>query len=281
MSTARVIVWSENSAPTRRWPSLRLHQLWDRRELIWFFAVRDVKVRYKQAVLGLGWAVLQPILGAVTFTVLFNRLADVDVEGRSYFAFSVVGFAVWTYFSSSVSAGTGSLLYNADLLTKVAFPRIVAPVATLLPGLIDLAVGAVLAVIVALAVGDGLSLVGILVGLPLGVPLLLLAAVGPALFFSATVVRYRDAGVLVGFGLQLLLFASPVAYPPELLPSPWRTLLFVNPVSGALGLLRSALIGSPLPTTPQLLISVVVSVAVVIGGLVHFRRREREFADII
>ena len=280
-SARRSAAWVENAAPTSRWPPLRFRQFWDHRELIWFFAVRDVKVRYKQAFLGLGWAVLQPLIGALTFTVLFNGLADVDVGDRSYFAFALVGFSVWTYFSATLSAGTGSLLYNADLLTKVAFPRIVAPAATMLPSLIDLAIGAVLAVVVGIASGDSLSPLGIVIGIPIGLPLLLVTVAGPVLFFSATVVRYRDMGVVVGFGLQLLLFASPVAYPPELVPLPWRTLLYLNPVSGCLGLLRSALIGTDLPTAPQVLLSVIVAVAVLFAGLLHFRRTEREFADII
>src|SRR3954454_16813601 len=138
--------WREKAAPTGRWPPLRLTEAWRFRELIAFFALRDFKVRYKQAFLGVAWAGVQPLVGALIFTLLFQRLADIDVGG-SYFAFSLVGFAVWSYFSTPVSAGSNSLLYTAGLLTKVAFPRLVLPVASMLPGLVDLAIGSTLALI--------------------------------------------------------------------------------------------------------------------------------------
>jgi ABC-type polysaccharide/polyol phosphate export permease len=279
--TAPVLDWIVNAAPRSRWPALRLGQLWVHRELLYFFAVRDLKVRYKQAFLGVAWAVLQPLVGALTFTVLFHRLADVDIEGSSYFAFALLGSGVWTYYSSTLQSGTSSLLYNAELLTKVAFPRIVAPAATFLPGLIDLAIATFLALIVSLASGGSLSPAGILVGLPTGLVLLLLAVAGPVFFTSAAIVKYRDVGTLVGFAVQLLLFASPIAFPPELVPATWRILLYLNPLAGALGLLRWALVDTPLPTAPQLLLSWTVAIIGLLVGLLHFRRSEREFADII
>src|SRR6478609_1404301 len=119
--------WVVNTAPAGRWPALELGQFWRQRELIWFFAMRDVKVKYKQAYLGVAWAALQPLVGALTFTILFHQLAEVDVGGRSYFAFALLGFGVWTYFSNTMLIGTSSLVNNAELLTKVAFPRVVAP----------------------------------------------------------------------------------------------------------------------------------------------------------
>lgn len=273
--------WVDNSAPTGRQPALRFAELWQHRELVWFFAVRDVKVRYKQAFLGAAWAVIQPLVGAATFTLLFHELAGVEVGGSSYFAFALVGYAVWTYVSSSVTAGSGSLLYNSDLLTKVAFPRIVAPASALLPGLIDLALSTVIAVIVGLAAGGGFSPLGFAVGLMPGLALLMVAVTGPVLFLSAAVVRYRDVNALLGFGLQVALFAAPIAYPVELVPDTWRTLIYVNPVTGVVGLLRAALIGSPLPPATGVAISAAVAGAVLLLGANHFRRREREFADII
>jgi lipopolysaccharide transport system permease protein len=273
--------WVVNSASQRRWPPLRFGQLWVHRELIYFFAVRDLRVRYKQAFLGLAWAGIQPLVGAATFTVLFHRLADVEVDAPSYFAFALLGASVWGYFSTTLQAGTASLLYNADLLTKVAFPRIVAPAATFLPGLIDLGVGAILGLIVSLASGGSVSAPGILVGLPTGLSLLVISVAGPVFLLSAAVVKYRDVATLVGFAVQLLLFISPIAFPPELVPEEWRALLYVNPLSGALGLLRWALVDTELPTALQLLLSSTVAAIFLLGGLAHFRRREREFADII
>jgi lipopolysaccharide transport system permease protein len=273
--------WVVNSAPKDRWPALQLREFWTHGELIYFFAVRDVKVRYKQAFLGIAWAAIQPIAGAVMFTILFNRLADIDIDGASYFAFALLGFGVWTYFSSTLQAGTVSLVYNSELLTKVAFPRIVPPTAALLPALMDLGVALLLATSISIAQGGRPDAIGVLVGLPLGFVLLVLAVVGPVLFLSATLVKYRDAATLVSFMLQLLLFASPVAYPPELVPDPWQTILYLNPISGVLGSLRAALIGTDLPSAAQLLLSVTVAVAMSYVGLMHFRRSEREFADII
>lgn len=273
--------WTVNAAATGRWPSLHIGQLWIHRELVYFFALRDLKVRYKQAFLGVAWAGIQPLVGALTFTILFNRLADIEVDGPSYFAFAMLGSGVWGYFAATLQAGTNSLLYNADLLTKVAFPRIVAPTATVLPGLIDLAVAAVLAFVVALAAGGGVSAWGFLIGLPVGLALLLLAVIGPVFLLSAAVVKYRDVSTLVGFGVQLLLFATPIAFPPELVPTGWRTLLYLNPLSGAVGLLRWALVDTAPPTAGQVLVSVASAAAMLVFGLFHFRRREREFADII
>lgn len=280
-SSSPAAEWVVNEAPTGRRPRLMLGQLWHHRELLFFFAERDVKVRYKQAFLGVAWVGLQPLLGALTFTILFNRLADVDVSGRSYFAFALAGFVGWNYFSSALSAGTGSLLYNSDLLTKVAFPKILTLVATLLPGLIDLSIGVVLALGISVASGDGFSPVQFIFGLPIGVLLIVITVAGPALFFGALVVRYRDAAVVVTFMLQFLLFASPIAYPPELVPQGWRTVLYLNPVSGAVGLLRGALTNADLPTAPQLLISGSMALLLLLVGLTFFRSNERQFADII
>jgi ABC-type polysaccharide/polyol phosphate export permease len=273
--------WIVNAPTTSRWPSLGIGQLWTHRELVYFFALRDLKARYKQAFLGVAWAGIQPLIGALTFTIVFNHLANVEIDGPSYFAFALLGSGVWAYFASTLQAGTNSLLYNAELLTKVAFPRIVAPAATFLPGLIDLAVAAVLSFVVAIAAGGSLQPLGLVVGLPSGLLLLVLAVAGPVFLLSAAVVKYRDVATLVGFGVQLLLFATPIAYPPELVPPGWRTVLYLNPLSGAVGLLRWALVDTQVPTAGQLATSVGAAVALLLVGLVHFRRREREFADII
>lgn len=272
--------WVVNAAPTGR-VALRLGQLWRHRELVLFFAQRDVKARFKQAFLGVAWAGLQPLTGAIVFTLIFNRLANIDAPGRSYLAFALVGSVVWSYASTAMSSGASSLLHNADLLTKVDFPRIVAPAASVLPPMIDLLIGCVLATAVSVIAGDGVSLPGLIVALPAGVLLLLLTVAGPVLFFSASVVKYRDATVLLTFALQLGLFATPVVYPPTLISDRWRDAIYANPVAGVLGLFRAALIDGPLPSPLQLALSVAVAALGAFGGLRHFRRNEREFADII
>jgi ABC-type polysaccharide/polyol phosphate export permease len=272
--------WMVNEAPNGR-ARLRPRELWDHRGLVLFFAQRDVKVRYKQAFLGAAWAGVQPLLGALAFTVLFRRITTIDVGDRSYFAFALVGFAVWTYLSAAIANGSTSLLYNANLLTKVAFPRVVIPTAALALPLLDFGVAAALALAAAVVAGDGFSPVGFVVGLPAGLGLLAAGAFGPALFTSSLVAKYRDASVLVTFGLQLLLFASPIAYPPELVRPAWRTILYLNPATGAAGLLRAALTNRPLPPAGPVALSAAVALAVAAIGLRRFRLGERELADII
>ena len=273
--------WRENAAPSGLWPALRLGEAWQFRELIMFFALRDFRVRYKQAFLGVAWAVVQPLAGALTFTLLFHRLAEIDVGGHSYFAFSLVGFAVWSYFSIVVVAGSNSLLHNAGLLTKVAFPRLVLPLASMLPALVDLAIGSTLTLVAAVLAGDGVSIVGLVIGLPAGLVLLLVTVAGLLFLLSASVVRYRDIAVLVGFGLQVMLFITPVAYPPSLIPDGWRTLAYANPLAGVLGLFRWGLVSMDPPSAPQLLLSTGAAALLLVVGLLHFRRNEHELADII
>ncbi|MET0145897.1 MAG: ABC transporter permease [Ilumatobacteraceae bacterium] len=277
----RLAPWRENGSRTGRWPALRLTEVWTFRELIGFFALRDFKVRYKQAFLGVAWAVVQPLVGAVAFTLLFHQLADIDIGDHSYFAFSLVGYAVWSYFSTVVVAGSNSLLYNADLLTKVAFPRLVLPIATLLPALVDLAIGSALGLVATIGAGERPSPVGLVIGLPVGLVLLVVTVAGTVFLFSASIVRYRDVSVLLGFGLQVVLFASPVAYPTSLVPDEWRTVMYLNPLAGSLGLLRWGLVGMDPPSAADLLLSTLTAVVILGAGLMYFRRNEQEFADII
>jgi len=273
--------WIVNAPSTRWWPELRVRQLWVHRELVAFFALRDLQVRYKQAFFGAAWAIIQPMIGALGFTLLFHHLAGVDVPGSSYFAFALVGFGAWSYFTGTIGSGAGSLVRNANLLTKVSFPRIVAPASSWLPGLIDLAVSLVLAGVATLVAGGSLTPIELVAFLPFGVVLLVVSVAGPALFLSATVVKYRDAQALVSFGLQFLLFVTPVAYPPDLVPVRWRPLLYLNPVAGAIGALRTALVDAGSPSGWNLGLSCAVGLLLFIIGLVRFRRGEREFADII
>ena len=273
--------WVVNSSRRRRKRDLQLSQLWKHRELAFFFAYRDVKVRYKQALLGGAWAVLQPLVGALMFTIVFHNVADIEVESGSYFAFAVAGFVTWNYVSAAIGNGTGSLLYNGELLTKVSFPRLIIPIAAIMPGLIDLTIGLIVAFVASLATGGSLSLSGVLVGLPLGLAVLIVSVTGTALYFSAKVVKYRDVMVLVSFGLQILLFLTPIAYPPSQLPEAWRTVAYINPVAGAVGLIRTGVIGSDAPTVGQASISAVVAVVGFVLALISFRAHEREFADVI
>lgn len=281
MTATNAADWVVNDSQRRSRLDLQLAQLWRHRELAFFFALRDVRVRYKQALLGGAWAVLQPLVGALTFTIVFNRVANIEVEGTSYFAFVIVGTVAWNYVSTAINNGTSSLLYNGELLTKVSFPRLVLPIAAALPGLLDLTIGLVVAFVASLVTGGSLSAVGVLVALPLGLVLLVVGAIGPMLYLSAKVVKYRDVMVLVGFGLQVMLFLTPIAYPVSQLPEAWQTVAFINPAAGAVGLLRVGVIDSTAPTVGQLGISAGVALVILVLSLLSFRAHEREFADVI
>jgi lipopolysaccharide transport system permease protein len=269
--------WIEN-APTHGRRALRLDELWRYRELVAFLALRDVKVRYKQAVFGGLWAIVQPLAGAAIFTVVFSRLAGVESDGIPYFVWAFAGFALWSYFSTSVNTARGSLVSNAPLITKVYFPRLVAPLASVLPGLIDLAVAVVVLAVMMVATGQapGVAIVA--------APLFLLGAVvvalGTGMLFAALIVQYRDVQQVFGLLLQLWLFATPVAYPSSLVEGPWRWVYHVNPMVGVIEGWRWSVLGAPAPG-PEALVSVAVAVAVLWAGLQVFQRSERRFADVI
>src|SRR5690242_4286142 len=211
--------WTENR-PTAGARAIDLRELWRYRELLYFLALRDVNARYKQAFFGVAWSVVQPFAGVAVFALVFRKLADVPSDGVPYAVFALLGFTVWTYFSASVGAATQSLVSNASLVTKVYFARLVAPLAALLPGLIGLGVSLVLVGV--LMAGYGIAPGVEVLALPLCLAGLMGAALGPGVLFGALNVKYRDIATVVGFLLQLWLFASPVAYPSSLVHGGWR-----------------------------------------------------------
>jgi ABC-2 type transport system permease protein/lipopolysaccharide transport system permease protein len=252
--------------------------IWRSRELIGYFALRDIRLRYRQAVLGVIWVLAQPIASVAIFTLVFSRLAGVSSQGVPYPLFALVGMATWTYFSSTVVAASGVLVTNANLITKVYFPRIAAPTAALVPPAVDLAVSSVLVGVVALYYGvfPGVRMLAA----PLWLLLLVVNALGVSLWLSALNVRYRDVQFAVAPVLQLWLFASPVAYAPTLLDG-WAQLLYaVNPMSGVIQLGRWSLLGTPWPGWP-LAVSTVSAVVVLVLGFRYFDRAQRSFADVI
>ncbi len=269
--------WRENTASgvgdERSWAAL-----WHSRELIGYFALRDLKLRYRQAVLGVVWVVAQPIASVAVFTLVFSELAGISSEGVPYPVFALVGMLTWTYFSSVVLTGSSALVSNASLVTKVYFPRMAAPASGLLPPAVDLGISLLLfaAVAVYYRVFSGVRLLV----LPIWFLMLAGTAFGVTLWLSALNVRYRDVQHAVAPVLQLWLFASPVAYPATLL-SGWQELVYsINPVVGVLELGRWALLGTPWPGWP-LLVSTASAAAVLVGGLRYFNRAQRSFADVI
>jgi lipopolysaccharide transport system permease protein len=269
--------WVENR-PTKGFRALDVRELWAYRELTAFLALRDLKVRYKQAIFGAGWALLQPLAAAGVFTLVFRRLARMPSDGVPYLLFAFVGVSVWAYFSTAVTKATQMLVQNVALVSKVYFPRILAPTAAVLPPLVDLGVS-LSALVVLIPLTDGRVSWNALT-LPLWVVPLVAAALGVGLLLGALNVTYRDVNHGVTLLVQLWLFASPVAYPSSAVPEDLRPLYFLNPVAGTIEGFRWALVAAPWPG-PGLFLSFVTTVLLLLAGGAYFLRTERRFADVI
>jgi lipopolysaccharide transport system permease protein len=270
--------WVENR-PSHGLRGPDLKELWQYRELGGFLALRDLKVRYKQAVFGVAWAVLQPLAGVLVFTLVFRRLAKVPSDGIPYPLFAFAGLAAWSYHASSVTRATQSLVGNAPLVTKVYFPRLLMPLAAVLPGLVDLALSlltlGVLMVIYGTAPGWEL------LTLPVWVGALTATSFGTGLWLSALNVQYRDVNQAIALFVQLWLFLSPVAYPSSMVRGGLRTVYALNPMVGVLEGFRWALLDGPRPAASMLLASTAVMLVLLVSGLLYFQRTERRFADVI
>jgi lipopolysaccharide transport system permease protein len=265
--------------PSRGWVALNLRELWEYRELLWFLVWRDVKVRYKQTVLGAGWAILQPVATMVVFSLFFGRLAGMPSDGLPYPVFSFAGLVPWTFFSQGLSQSANSLVGSHNLITKVYFPRLAIPISTVLAGLVDFALSFVVLLVMMLAYGivPGPEVLAL-------APLLLLAlvtALGAGLWLSALNVQFRDVRYIVPFLTQLWLFLTPIAYPSSLLGEPWRTVYGLNPMAGVVEGFRWALLGTGEPPGAMLAASVLAALALLASGALYFRRTERTFADVI
>lgn len=264
--------------PTGGWRSLDWIELWRYRELVVFLALRDIKVRYKQAVFGILWAVLQPLAGMLVFTVVFHRLAHVPSDGVPYILFAFTGMMVWSLFSSGLDAATTSLVANSALVTKVYFPRVAIPLASVLPRLVDFGVSllllTVLLVIERHPPGPQVLL------LPVIVVWAVLLAFGVGLIFATVHVRYRDAHHAMSLLVQLWLYASPVAYPSTLVPDDWRWAYSLNPLVGLLDAARWAVLGTPAPGA-YVLVSAATGLVALMFGVRLFARNERRLADVI
>ena len=265
--------------PTRGLAALNLRALWRYRELLYFLVWRDLKVRYRQAALGVAWVVLQPIAATAIFTLVFGRLAGIPSGELPYPVFAFAGLLPWNYFAGALNRAGTSLVNNTHLITKVYFPRLVIPLAAVSVGLVDLGVS--LVVLAGLMVIYGVGPGPAIVSLPLFVLLAFVTALGVSLWLSALGVRFRDVNHLLPFLVQVWMYATPVVYPASLLPERWRPLLGLNPMAGVVEGFRWALAGAGRPPGPLLLVSVAVSLLVLISGIVFFRATERTFADII
>lgn len=263
--------------PPRGWLDLRLGEVWSYRELLYFFVWRDVKVRYKQTVIGVAWVVLQPLLTMGVFTLFFGRLAKLPSDGLAYPVFYFCALVPWNYFATALQSCTSVVVDNQRVITKVFFPRLVLPLSAVVSGLVDFAIGFVVMIVVLAAHGIRPGLTAL--WLPVFLLLAVLTALGVGLWMSALNALYRDIRYVVPFLIQFWMFASPVAYPSSLVPQRWRWLYGLNPMAGVIDGFRWALTGHGQPPGPLLLASTAAVVVVFVGGLFFFQRMEGSIAD--
>lgn len=266
-------------APPRGWLRLELAELWAYRELLYFFIWRDLKVRYKQTLIGAGWAVIQPFGTMVVFSVFFGVLARMPSGGLPYPLFYYAALLPWMYFASALSGATSVVVENQRIITKVYFPRLILPFAAVVSGLVDFAIAFGILLLMLLYYGVMPTLA--VLYLPVFLLLALATALGAGLWLAALNAMYRDVRYAVPFLIQFWLFASPVAYPSSLIPEKWRWLYGLNPMAGVIEGFRWAITGQGRPPDLFLLASAVAVATLLIGGLFYFRRMESTFADVV
>lgn len=265
--------------PRSGWQAVNFSQLWAYRELLYFLVWRDVKVRYKQTVLGAAWAIIQPVMTMVVFSLFFGRLGGMEnLVPAPYPVFVYAGLLAWTLFAGIVSQAGVSLMNSGNMISKVFFPRLLIPFATAGTGLVDFVLS--LAVMGFLMIGYGVAPSWSLLVLPLFVAGVVMASLGVGTLLAALVVAYRDFRYVLGFLVQLWMFASPVAYPLEAVPEKWRLLYATNPMTGLISGFRSCLLDESFQW-PAITVSLVSATVILIGGLFYFRQVERRFADIV
>jgi lipopolysaccharide transport system permease protein len=270
--------WVENRASDRFRPGALLRDLWAYRDLALTFALSTLRVRYKQAAFGIGWAVLQPLLAVIIFSIVFGRLAGLPADGLPYPVFNYSAMIVWLYVSLGVTAAAQSLVDNRDLITKVYFPRQVAPLAAAFPGLVDLAIASV--VLVGMLVAYGVTPGWAVLLTPAWVVAAMLVVVAAGLPLAALNVRFRDVRLALPMTVQLWLFASPVVYSTSLVEGGWSYVYALNPMATVLDGFRWSVADAPAPGPEGLVSAAVVAVGLV-AGLVYFARAERSFADVV
>jgi lipopolysaccharide transport system permease protein len=265
--------------PQRGWTSLKLGELWEYRELLYFLAWRDIKVRYKEASLGASWAILQPLLTMLIFSLFFGRLAKVPSDGIPYPLFSFTALVPWTFFVMAVQQSSNSVVGSANLISKVYFPRLAIPVATVLAAMVDFGISFVVLLGMMIYYRRMPTVHALYV--PFFVLLAFLASLGVGLWLSALNVKYRDIRYVVPFLLQFWMFASPIVYPTSMLPARWRTLYALNPMVGVVDGMRWSLLGTHTAPGPVIAVSAVTTLLFALGGAMYFRKMENRFADIV
>jgi lipopolysaccharide transport system permease protein len=262
----------------RRWTDLELYELWTHRDLFYLLAWRDVKVRYKQTFLGAAWAILQPLLTMIVFTLLFGKLARVPSDGQPYAIFSYAGLLPWNFFVSAVTNGSNSLVNSTNLITKVYFPRLLVPTAAVAAALLDITIASLILLVLMPIYGVGFH-ASLILYIPL-VVLTALTAAGVGIWTSAINVKYRDVRYALPFAIQILMFLTPVIYPVSFLPDRWQWVLRLNPLSGIIEAFRDAIFGRPFNWN-GIAMSTAIMLVLFAGAAYVFRRMEGEFADVI
>ena len=265
--------------PSKGWAPLKIGELWEYRELIYFLAWSNVKIRYKQTVLGAAWAIIQPFMTMLVFSLFFGKLAKVPSDNVPYPVFSFAALVPWTFFSNSLRLASNSLIGSAHLITKIYFPRLAIPIATVLSGVVDF--GVAFLMLLAMMLYYGMMPGDRMLWLPLFFMLAVVAALGASLWLSALSVEYRDVQHVMPFVLQFWLFATPIAYSSSMLAEPWRTLYGINPMVGVVEGFRWALLGVHTSPGPIIIVSSVAALITLTTGAFYFRRMERTFADMV
>lgn len=265
--------------PSKGWVPIKVKELVEYRDLFYFFIWRDVKVRYKQTILGVFWAILQPLITMVIFSLFFGRLANVPSDGLPYPIFSYTALVPWTFFANGVTQASNSLVQNSNMIKKIYFPRLIMPTSAVLGGLLDfcLAFLVLLGMMVFYRIYPTINVIW----LPLFLLLAIITTIGVSLWLSAMNVLFRDVRYIVPFLIQVWLFLTPIAYPSSLIPEKLQPLYGLNPMAGVVEGFRWALLGTDTFPGPMLLVSFLVAIVFLVSGVFYFRRMEKSFADVI
>jgi len=265
--------------PSKGWIPLRLQEVWEYRELLYFLIWRDIKVRYKQTIIGGAWAIIQPFFTMVVFSLFFGWLAKIPSDGIPYPIFSYAALVPWMFFANGLSQSSDSLVGSANLIKKVYFPRIAIPTAAVLSGIVDFVLA--FSVLLIMMFFYGIIPTWNIIWLPAFLILTLMTSLGVGLWFSAMNVQFRDVRYTVPFLIQFWLFSTPIAYPSSLLFEPWRTVYAINPMVGVVEGFRWALLGTNTAPGPIIIVSSMTAFMVLVSGAFYFRRMEKTFADVV
>lgn len=265
--------------PSKGWVPLQIKEFWNYRQLLYFLTWRDIKVRYKQTMLGASWAIIQPFFSMVVFSLFFGRLAKIPSDGIPYPLFSYAALVPWTFFANGLNESTNSLVSSSNLIKKIYFPRLVIPIASVISGLVDFFLAFSVLIFMMLFYGFTPS-INILY-LPLLLLLAMITSIGVGLWLTALNVQYRDIRYMVPFLIQIWMFATPIVYSSSMLQEPWKTIYGVNPMAGVIEGFRWALLKTDSAPGSILIVSIIVSLLILVSGLFYFRKMEKTFADVV